>query len=89
MLLTKLTSPFALRENHSGMETNLRNSFLPSLDDRCVRTIVVWKPILALFARIMESTLRENHSGMETLPSLVHKHIRYVLLRENHSGMET
>jgi len=34
---------FSLRENHSGMETDDNPLIFHGVDDRCVRTIVVWK----------------------------------------------
>jgi len=55
-----------LRENHSGMETNISYFHRTHRTIRCVRTIVVWKPSPAALSALIAFALRENHSGMET-----------------------
>ena len=79
---------YALRENHSGMETKYVPLGLLPTAFCCVRTIVVWKRDYCFAVSLRFHELRENHSGMETLLKLIDQ-LNAKTLRENHSGMET
>jgi len=64
--LSMILASLGLRENHSGMETNLPDYRISPDHKCCVRTIVVWKLCLRRI-KIAVFLLRENHSGMETM----------------------
>ena len=81
-------SRYALRKNHSGMETIRTYSEAEKIDIRCVRTIVVWKLWNGMRLITVKFSLRKNHSGMETgLTGCYQQGLQR--LRKNHSGMET